>query len=943
MNRFFRRCLSRPSWLSKKHWQADRRFIGMVFFESIVSLTIATVSLRTFLFGKGLYLYSDQNWPIGGSAYPPGIFAPSVWSVRGAYLLQFTRDFVTWPYYLLRIGQSSSEVSEKGFILYGFCLFIAVSFVFANLLLRQLKRVMEISRSPIFEEAFKTCVVLVAFTNLDALNLNSNGGSFSGGLIVVTMAISLLAIVTWTDPIKSGVAAGILVSASILINPDYTFIFAATVGVAALARAGVSHGFRRYGTSLGVAFLTAFPVLLFMVYGIIRTYNPSGLTPDYRSFDLGSVRNAAQNLTPLNAFLLLGTQWSNMAFGPPTIIAYGNQVSNLSGFGSPTQVLLPPDALTIAWLACLFVLPLVSFFTLSFTRARSLAIPSTSVLLLGLVFTQYPWIPILDSAISALTSLPLIGQSIGTAFAIPDHFLQMMAAAYLILFPTGVYFIVGRLVSRTKSLRASSTTPFSTQFKNNADGSRNERDPKPPRRIHSSSKALLPLAMLVILVFPVAFCGWQAFNGSYYPARAYPPFNSPNNVPNAGAFSPKEVPADVSAVYGFIDAQPGLFNVFWPTGGANETDLGKATLFFTYADFATPELPTQALSYLISNKLTADIGPYLASLDIKYLVVQDSGPTILQSFYGDGNITDLLNQLDAAPGLSLAYHVGSVYAYEVSGILGYTYPASMLLNFPLSQDNYAIGYSVLESLGEIPAFTYVQGQGRSFSIDNSNSEIGIISPDQISNYTNNYPGVSEVLNGTDQSWNQTAGTYYLQNWGITNWGQTTITDSLQSGVLSLNAKTADDISVSYKGPLTTQAGGIIVPSPETQRAIIRLTFSYRTSPGSTGQILAYDVPLSSNLTVLGEDEQSFSLSSDWTRVSYTTQLPRGTEYFTARIFATSFSGALQIKDASMRWAFLDQRSDAAFGTVALFSNSTLTFPNAANTLYVQYNGNGTIY
>jgi len=916
-------------------------------FESLSAVIISFVSVRTFLLGNGFYLYSDQSWPIGGNAYPPGIFSPTVWNVRGASLFQFTRDFLTWPYYILRACGLSTLISEKIFLFYTFCFFLGIAFVFANLLFRTLREIFPLSTNQVFEEIFKLVIVLVAFANLDVINLNSNGGEFTDSLIVLLMAISVLAIVTWKNSVRSGVLVALLMSVSFLLNPDYSFMFVAAVAVGGLARALVSRQFRPYVTRIGIALGAAVPSLLFIFYGITQTYATTGPWPDYRSFSLQGARAYTANLSPLNAFILLGSSWSNLDFGPPTILGYGASISSVQGTGFPTQVLVPPGLPTDLWILSLFALPFISLTALLPRDARRLSLPSISILAVAIIFTQYPYIPVLADAVSEATALPVIGPAIGTAFALPDHFLQLIAVSYLLLFPTGLYFLAGGLsmgkgfsyyLRLVRPLRQTNVAVL----RSSSDSQRIGCHDIPKVFPFMKDRQIRSLGIVFLMVSLVVLGGWQAFNGSYYPARAYPPFNPPNNVPNVGAFSPKSVPTDVSTAYQFIASQPNLFNVYWPSGGANQTNVSKATAFFSSADFPQPELPLPGLPYLISHHLIADIAPYLALQDVKYFVVQDSGPVLLQRLYGDSNFTSIITELNSSPRLSLALSVGSVYVYEVPELPGYSYPASLLVNYPGDEGGYAVVYSVLENLGIRTAVTSIAGMGNRLSLNGTSATISLLSPDYLSTYANNSFGDFSSLIALNRTWSQGNGNYYLQDWTVTNWGSAMLSNSLASGVMSIDAAIPDSVSVSYKGPLTNQPGGVVVSSPGAKIAVVHLAFSYRTSPGSSGRVLALDVPLNSSLALLEESAQTFPLTSEWSNVEYTAELPATTKYFTTRIFADSFQGELQIRNANMTWTFLDTRADAPYNTVASFSNSLFALPEFTGVSYVEFLGNGSI-
>src|SRR5262249_5950084 len=127
------------------------------------------LSMREFLFGNGLYLYRDWTWPLSTSLTPVANFSPDILRNSGPDPMGFARMFLTWPIVLIDHLTSDVILAEKVYLLYFFSLFICLFFIFAELLVRLLRRTSGIVISQRKREFLVLSVVLLCFINFWSL------------------------------------------------------------------------------------------------------------------------------------------------------------------------------------------------------------------------------------------------------------------------------------------------------------------------------------------------------------------------------------------------------------------------------------------------------------------------------------------------------------------------------------------------------------------------------------------------------------------------------------------------------------------------------------------------------------------------------------------------------------------------------------------------------
>jgi hypothetical protein len=895
--------------------------------DASVTILLILSSIGTFLFGHGYYDYADQTWPFASGVEPSGIFGSSIVVNQYETPLQFTRDVVTWPYVGFIHLTSSPLVQEKAFVVYACLMFIVLTYFVSEYLVRLIDK----SRAPpltFFErEALKGFVVVFAFSDFSSMNTNVDGGFLFDGFIVMLICASLVCSVLSTRTWRAAAFISVAVSISLLLDPAYYPIF-----IIALAVGNVLHGLtsRRLIAQIKLVagvFTLTLPVLGFMLLTIHETFATGGSALNYRVLSGAGVLAASDNLSMMNVVRLLGYSWSGMTFAPPSVLGVGASINSLPGSGSPTQILATQGSISFVWVLLTVLAPLLAFSALLFGKYRQLALPFASVSLSGIALTQYAlnsWS--LDVALN-LASIPIIGPAIGTVLAIPDRFVQLASVGYILLTPIAavglIDFLLGwrratpsvnrelRTVGNPQSVLGAphpwSALPWAQRLR------RPRADPhRRPLRAFSY--------LVLLLVFLQAVAGWQAFDGSFYPARAWPPYVAGNGVPNSAPFDPVTVPSEVATAYTYLRSQPGTSSVYWPSEGASNASYGKGQYFFDAADGPRPIATLPALPYLIDNRMIGSIGPYLRANGVGFIVLQSAPAAALQATFGEQNFRTILTILNSTPGIRSTMLFGDLCVFSVAQPLTPTYPTSLILNYPDSDYQYGALYGLFPQLGDPPAITNLPHMGVSIGFSEPKRQIDVLTPSSLateqparnasetelvsSTYLTSpiqkYANLS-TLDGTLNA-SQTPGEVPLGAWTVADWGGGVLNTTYQSGELTWSAPLPlSAASLSFNGTLGGQPGGVSISNPDSASIVAGFTFDYQTLNDFKGNISVISVGESKSLAPTYGTAVAIAPSSNWSHANVTEALPPSSRYFNLRLQVTDFSGIVRFRNLNMSW------------------------------------------
>lgn len=927
-----------------------------------LSVLLVFVSLREFLLQPGYYVYADQFWSIlpslpSSQAYTPLLVEGGRVSVVS--FPQFTRDIISWPSVVLGTSLPSYQLTIRAFVFFSFLLFVLLCWVLAELILRELVRRTSFRPSPIVKLLIEVFVVVCAYCNFLSIQLNADGGTLSDGLILVVLSVCIFLAATQTGWTPS-FAIAFSLCFILFLDPDYYVAAVVAIFLTAVVAGAVDRHLRRHVATVIVPLALSLPILLYVIEGLALTGPPGSLS------SARSIQDAAglsRNLNFWSATNLYGYAWSTVVFAPPSILQHQSQLSTMPGWGTPTSLLLPGGSLTTVWLVSDSALPLMAFLSLlAHRRYGSITHSAGLVAVLGVILALYSQIPPVYDTLSLVTGLPVVGQAIGTSLAVPDHLLVIVCAAYLVMAPVTLFSLAewahAPMIEREPPVVA---TRSGRWLRNRA------RSSGGVRRLSFQVCALIAVAALL-------FSGWQALDGSFYPARADNSTFEGNGVPSTGAFSPFTVDNETLAAYHFMFSNGSNFNVYWPIGfgiGMSGTRVGLLSV--PMPDFAT----------LLASGEFASVQPYLLAHGVRYVVDQainnstrqfyipniipsqyDSNPYLY--YFGLKGFSSVSTALSEVPGLHLALGLSSIEVFEVTGDPGLIYQANLLVNYPLSASEDAATYGVFQQLGYRVAISGASSVGLPLSYGGSGPGINILTPSNLSadyfsstafpsaqlptylpdplegiRYSANTSTLSE--NSTWQQ-NQSMGQYNVNVSGFvfTNWAGA-YNVSIHESDLSLYSARGASFTLNYGGPATYDARGIQVLTRALPIATGMAGELSLSDPGSAEISSTFVAENATSKATLAFVTKSLPASSTPVALKMSDIIPNGTQYFTYRL-GGKFTGFLNISyyNVSILVVPLLSSTAAPLGGYLSLENVTLPISNQTMPMTVLASGSGTI-
>lgn len=941
-------------------WNTGKKIVKEYFpslTDLIVILVMVILALRITLSTPGYLGYADVGWPLSARLYGNIAYVPSLF-IGGSLvsLFSLTRDFISWPPLLISLFTNNMQIIERAYYFYGLYLFGIGCYIFAKFFVKTITLRTERPLRRVNKEIIVHSAALFAFSNLVAINYIVDGGFFSDDLILLFISIEILAIWAFYSDVRYSVLTGVLLSLTIFLDPDYYIISIITIFLVLFISMGRRSIFRAIKRFL-YAIIISLPSLMLVQFALSDLASPESSIAFYRS--LSSVYFNGSNHIWWLSVALLGHAWSIITFGPPSIMLLGNHISTTPGILFPTQILLPGGIITDLWLFAIFSIPFVAFASLIFKPTRRFSIPTLFLVIVGIILSVYGTVPALFNMVSIVTTTPYIGESIATSFSLPGHFLIIVASGYLILFPMTLYNLLlqheGR--DRIKYSRIKYTINFlnyrSTIWKIPTKIS------TPKIRNNIRKHKFLAITVIVIVILMI-FADWQAFDGSFYPARADNSYHINNGVPNAGSFSPYGVPNSYMKGYDYILNQTGSFNVYWPIGLSNPPTMHPISL---------PGFP-----YLGSHFLTHSVSPYLLSHDVRFVVVYDMNNFTQPLFSPANNIHDLfymyfghytftgtLNFLNRSAGLNIAFRDSTLYIYKVKAVSSLFYQSSVLLRNSSSQD-FPYVYSLFQNLGINVSTTNQNSYGNSFGINTDSNAINVVSPsflDRNVNITGIPKNVTnQKLNGLgnyyanssidthNMIFNQTAGAN--ENDGgfwTTDWGGS-FTTNVSDGSFSLSSKKISDASIEYGGPPVEGSTNGVFTGNLPVSSHISFNVSNNTAKGSNLYLVA--AGLNASHKTIMYTEFPIVTSGNPMHESIGVRLLPGTTYFTFMIEGV-FSGSFSISNINMTFRVYPSLSNLVpsltFGNSLNINNSSSTdigLSNFSGIAYASVYGTGSL-
>lgn len=924
-------------------------FLSLIF-EIAISASIIFISLRVYIMGNGFFDYADQYWgPTMSGAHLVSLYP----TLNGGYIavLGFTRSIITGIGTLLSFVGSTPVVQEKIFILYTFLIFFAFAFIFSEILYRLLHKFLGVNFGTLGKEALKTLVVIAVYCNIAIMNLNVDGGTWSDGLIIlfmgISVAVSLLLKNKWE--ILSIVAP--LLSISVLLDPDYFLAFVLVLFFVSLVNRQFSI---RYRFFLPIAeVLISLPVVFYIIEGMAITSQGAPGTSFLAARSLFSIiPNLDQN--PITAVLLIRHFWSTYSIGPPSILQFIGKNVFIPSYGS---VILPISWITSIWLVTLSIYPLIALSALFFKPTRGIAIPFAVMWLVGFLMTIWWEVPVIRQVFVFLSNITFIGPAIATTISNPGHYMNVEAIAEVSLIAILIYnlsfnrseiygffkrggyillsgfavifvleswlavngmkgfslaamqfsdiFILVALSAVTILIYLITRAPIISFFKSVFLW----------RRAKTYAKTLL----IIIIVFIVVFTGWQAFNGSFYPERSFNGSDQGLLTPDNGPFYPVNIPNYVVDTYSALTSSNPYSTIFFPT----------------------PSLPNNlpyvkggyTILYLIDDNYISSIVPFLNIENIKYVVTYRDGPEIFNAF----NET----------GMSREYLGPSSYLYINENALGSPYNANLLLNYSQSNDNYVLSYGPFESMNITPVFS---NKGNyTFGFNNLSENVNMLTPQY---FGKTFPTNEERIflgsaNGsTNVSLSRASQTSIGQGWYASdNSSATNI--SVGNRMLSLDLKNNTTISITYGSPYQNYQPLIPIANYENLSVNGTISFTYITSSNFIGNISLYFSYFYKNKVYASQLEGvsvplSLTPSRNWKTETYSYAFPNNTISFTPYIVSSGISGEVSLMNISLSTSLRTQENSIVPSTssVPMIDGSISLSGNGD--YYLEIEGNGSL-
>lgn len=875
------------------------------YIDILLIFIIPLISLWGLLFFSGYYFYADQGWPLSNNIYTIGIL--SLNSLSG---FSFSRLVIDWPYYIITLLTNSVEITERIYIYYTFVLYTFFAYVLASMITSKLLK----STNKYEIKLIKFIIVIFIFSNLTALNLNADGGSFSDGLNIIFIAMVLFAFVAWKNIRFAFLLSTVLLTLSILVEPDYTTFYIISIllggSVAGILNRDFIYRFKYALLSISSIIIPA----LFIIYEMFITssYGASISTLGaLRVYNFGTIAYFSKNLEPLYPLILIGHSWSTIVYAPPNILLYGDKISSLKALMYPSQLLLPPGFITDLWLFSLSMIPFLSLISLIFKQTRKIVFPVIILFLIYYAMSLVYYIKPLYDLEYYLSELPLVGGPIGTTLSLPGHVINVIAGMYYILFSITLI----ELYNWAK--RFSLTLKYK---KSNKIG----RENKPIIAIKkvSVTKNQMKIIIVIYITFMVLLSGWQAFDGTFYPARA-PDSIYGNHVSNVGGFTPMQINSSVIYAYNLISSQKTDFNILWIGGPAYNNRV-----------YETPHPASSIpdLSYLTSNNMTYDFYYNLLYSDTKYVVISNqdiekNAANIYEDTFIDAGFKNFSNAktfLDNVPRLNEIYSKDQVIIYQVNGFSS-LYNSNMLINCNTSNPEYTALPYLFKTMGYNISLTNAKN-GFTFMFNN-NTNNAVNTPVYLgSNLINLNNSKLFNLNSTNTVSNNghNYATSLYNDYTITLWSNKETYYNYTNGITNIHMTNnyRQGTSLSYNGSFSGGPGGFYDNNDYIK---LTVTFYAKANYNGTGTIIFMGEPR----TDINVDNVyhgiNFNVTNNYKKYTFSYTFTRAEQYIDFRLFDYN-PGTFYVKSLSTKYAIVPmivENSSMPFGNYVVLNNTLL--------------------
>ncbi|KPV46712.1 hypothetical protein SE19_04360 [Acidiplasma aeolicum] len=440
-------------------------------------------------------------------------------------------------------------------------------------------------------------------------------------------------------------------------------------------------------------------------------------------------------------------------------------------------------------------------------------------------------------------------------------------------------------------------------------------------------------------MFIVIFSGWQAFDGTFYPARA-PDTAYGNNVANIGGYTPLNINSSVIHAYDFISSQKSNFNILWIGGPAFSNRVYESP---------HPEASIPNLDYITSNNLSVDLYYNLLYSGVKYVVISNQdiqknpGAIFEYTFSNAGfkSFTQAQSFLQNTTGLKEIYSKYQVDIFEVDNFTS-IYKSNLLLNYE-GNNIYEVALPYLfKTLGYNVAITYGNKYGLPVNFDNNSKNISIDTPGYLSTLVGSTesPYFNLSSNKTISGAGHNYATGLPDNFTLTLWVNSEAYYSYYNRTVKITGNASiNGISISYNGSFDGGAGGFYVNSNSINSTVVslKLTFYAKASVNGTGLVLFMGEPRSNIYTDNVFLGYNFNVSNSYKKYTFSYTFSATEKYVDFRLYDYT-NGTFYINNLSCRYIsypHISENSTLPFGNFVTLNNTLLKGNNGSALIYME--------
>ena len=442
------------------------------------------------------------------------------------------------------------------------------------------------------------------------------------------------------------------------------------------------------------------------------------------------------------------------------------------------------------------------------------------------------------------------------------------------------------------------------------------------RKSFSINRKQLKIISAAVIIFIVLFSGWQASDGTFYPARA-PDSSYGNHVCDIGGFTPVQINSSVIYAYNLISSQKSDFNIIWIGGPEYNNRVYEPP---------HPGASIPDLSYITSNNMTSDFYYNLLNSNTKYVVISNqdivkNAANIYEYTFLDAgfkNFSDAKSFMDNVSGLNEIYNKNQVIVYEVKGFSS-LYKSNLLIHCNARNPDYTGIPYIFKTMGYNASFTD-SNNGVNFLINN-NTDNSVDTPSYIAsnivkvdNFESYNLNSTKTITGAGHNY----GTGLYDNYTLTLWSndETYYNYTNDTVSIKMTGDYGSGTSISYNGSFDGGPGGF---NENNNYITLTVSFYAKSSVNGRDGILFMGEPKSNIYTDNVYNGINFNATNNFRKYSFSFTFTSAEEYIDFRLFDNN-PGTFYVKNLSTQYAILPnitQNSSMPFGNYVVLNDTLL--------------------